>query len=86
MGLVGLLTLTQAGNLPQQLPTSLTMQSASVRQVVFTWASLIGDTAGRVAASVGGAVTQPIRTRDAIRNRLLRHQDKARDMWLLRSR
>ncbi|KTF36646.1 hypothetical protein LMG919_10425 [Xanthomonas vesicatoria] len=78
-GSVGLVTLTQAGNAPQQLPTFFTVQSASTLHVVVTviGLALVG---GGVAASVGGAATQPIRTNNAVSNKLLKHRDKTRDI------
>ncbi|MCD0245192.1 hypothetical protein JWH04_11400 [Xanthomonas melonis] len=84
-GSVGLLTLTQAGNAPQQLPTFLTVQSASTLQVVTTVTGLAG-VAGEGVAAVGAAATQPISANEHARSRLLRDQDKVRDMRLLRSR
>lgn len=92
LGSVALLTLTQAGKAPQQLPTFFTVQSASVRQVVVTVTGLpvAGPLAepvagGGAAVSAGGAATQPVDTRQASSNNVLRHRDKRRDMRPLRS-
>lgn len=82
LGSVALLTLTQAGNAPQQLPTFFTVQSASVRQVVVTviglpLAGLVAEpvAGGGVAVSAGGAA-QPTDTRQASNSIELRHRDK----------
>ncbi|SOO25989.1 conserved exported hypothetical protein [Xanthomonas phaseoli pv. phaseoli] len=92
LGSVALLTLTQAGNAPQQLPTFFTVQSASVRQVVVTMTALPAAgplvepvAGGGAAVSVGGAATQPVDPRQASSNSMLRYRDKRRDMRPLRS-
>lgn len=92
LGSVALLTLTQAGNAPQQLPTFFTVQSASLRQVVVTVIGLpVAEplaepvAGGGVAVSACGAATQPTDTRQASNNIELRHRDKRRDMRPLRS-
>ncbi|CEE18226.1 conserved hypothetical protein [Xanthomonas citri pv. citri] len=93
LGSVALLTLTQAGNAPQQLPTFFTVQSASVRQVVVVTMTalpaagpLVEPVAGGGAAvSAGGAATQPVDPRQASSTSMFRHRDKRRDMRPLRS-
>lgn len=58
-GSVGLATLTQVGNAPQQLPTFLTVQSASLRQRVSTCTGRPSPAARGVGAAAGAAEQAP---------------------------